>query len=98
MLNRQRTQRPINFLYIKLFLFDPIRNVMNMAASKSIYVLLEMNAEYAPVGVYDKLSLAKSALESLDGPGFINHFILNTLPKSPDDIDQLFDIDDDVPA
>lgn len=68
-----------------------------MAASKSIYVLLDINAEYAPVGVYDNLSSAKSALASLDGPGFINHFILNAMPRPADDIDQLFEIDD-VPA
>lgn len=65
-----------------------------MAANKSVYVLLEMNAEYAPVGVYDKLSTAKAALASLDGPGVINDFVLNAMPKPADDVDQIFEIDD----
>ena len=65
-----------------------------MTESKSVYVLLEMTSEYAPVGVYEKLSLAKEALRALDGPGFINHFVLNAMPRHADDIDQIFEIDD----
>ena len=65
-----------------------------MAEGKSVYVLLEMAAEYAPVGVYDKLSLAKEALQALDGPGFINHFVLNAMPRYADDFDQIFEIDE----
>ena len=65
-----------------------------MSETKSVYVLLEMSAEYAPVGVYEKLSKAKEALHALDGHGVINHFVLNAMPRNADDIDQIFEIDD----
>lgn len=65
-----------------------------MVEEKSVYLLLEMTAEYAPVGVYERLSLAKEALQALDGPGVINHFVLNAMPRNADDIDQIFEIDD----
>lgn len=69
-----------------------------MTQMKSVYVLLDMNADYAPVGVYDRLTLAKDALASLGEPGVLNHFILNATPRPADDIDLIQEIDDANPT